>query len=285
VRWVILVLFALTYAGITARRVALLPIGRPSVALVGACALVVAGAFAGPIGLTPDEALAAVARLASLIRYPRVTAIPLTPTAPSWVAAAVADLASPMPRLLLDHAHCEKKAAAMALRHIERHADWPRLPRRMSRLAREELVHFERVLAELRARRLRFRGQPGSGYGAALMAAVRPPTAPAVRGGPGSWLGDRTVDEMLICALIEARSHERFTRLAEALAGTPLGELYADLRDAEERHGALYLELAAEVAGGDVAPRLAELAAHEAAVLVRPGLPLRMHSGGTTRPG
>jgi Na+/H+ antiporter NhaD/arsenite permease-like protein len=59
-RWVILAIFALTYAGITARRVALLPIGRPSVALVGACALVIAGAFAGPVGLSPDEALAAV---------------------------------------------------------------------------------------------------------------------------------------------------------------------------------------------------------------------------------
>ncbi len=59
-RWLILVLFALTYAGITARRVTVLPIGRPSVALVGACLLVVAGLFAGPYGLGPDEALGSV---------------------------------------------------------------------------------------------------------------------------------------------------------------------------------------------------------------------------------
>jgi tRNA-(ms[2]io[6]A)-hydroxylase len=84
---------------------------------------------------------------------------------------------------------------------------------------------------------------------------------------------------MLVCAIIEARSHERFVALAGALAGTPLGGLYSDLRDAEARHGSIYLELAAEAAGGDVGARLAELCAHEAAVLQRPGTPLRMHSG------
>lgn len=210
---------------------------------------------------------------------PAMDTVPITPSSRAWVEAAVADLASAAPRLLLDHAHCEKKAAAMALRHIERHAGWPRLAARMSRLAREELVHFERVLEELRARGMRFRGQPGSGYGSGLLAAIRPPSPPPP-GGPGSWLGDRTVNEMLVCALIEARSHERFVRLAEALGDAPLGRMYADLRDAEARHGELYLELAREAAGGDIDARLVELAAHEARVLVRPGMPLRIHSGG-----
>jgi tRNA-(ms[2]io[6]A)-hydroxylase len=145
----------------------------------------------------------------------------------------------------------------------------------MSRLAREELVHFELVLDELRRRRVRFRGLHASGYAAALMAAVRPPSPSS-----GSWLGDRTVDEMLVCALIEARSHERLALLAGSLAGRPLGDLYARLRDAEERHGAIYLDLAREVAGGDVGGRLAELAAHEARVVARPRQPLRMHAGG-----
>jgi tRNA-(ms[2]io[6]A)-hydroxylase len=202
------------------------------------------------------------------------------PTSATWVTAACADLETRRPRVLLDHAHCEKKAAAMALRHVDRHADWPGLARRMSRLAREELVHFERVLAELRARRVPFRGLPGAGYGAALLAAARRPTEPPARA-PRSTLGERTIDEMLVCALIEARSHERFERLAAALAGTPLGGLYADLCAAEARHGAIYLDLAGEAAGGaSVAARLAELAAHEADVVERPGLPLRMHSGG-----
>src|SRR5262249_34038910 len=97
---------------------------------------------------------------------------------------------------------------------------------------------------------------------------------------PASALGDRSVDEMLVCALIEARSHERFERLAAALAATPLGGFYADLCAAEARHGAPHVHLAPEAAGGDVDARLGELAAHEAAVVARPGLPLRMHSGG-----
>jgi tRNA 2-(methylsulfanyl)-N6-isopentenyladenosine37 hydroxylase len=179
--------------------------------------------------------------------------IALAPTQPSWIAAALADLDSRLPRLLVDHAHCERKAAAMAIRHVEKHADWPRLAERLSRLAREELVHFERVLGELR------------GYGAALFAAA----------------GSRqVVDEMLVCALIEARSHERFERLAAALGGTPLGELYADLCDAEARHGELYLDLAAEAAGAPIDARLAQLAASEAEIIRRPGQPIRMHSGG-----
>lgn len=192
--------------------------------------------------------------------------IELAPTSPSWVAAAIADLDARLPRLLVDHAHCERKAAAMAIRHVERHADWPRLAERLSRLAREELVHFERVLAELRGRGVPYRAQPSSGYGAALFAAA------------GSR---RVVDEMLVCALIEARSHERFERLSAALAGTPLGGLYADLCDAEARHGDLYLELAAEAAEGPIDARLAELVAREAEIIARPGLPIRMHSGGS----
>jgi tRNA-(ms[2]io[6]A)-hydroxylase len=205
--------------------------------------------------------------------------IALVPTSPSWIEAAVTDLNGPSSRLLLDHAHCEKKAAAMALRHIERHALWPRLARRLCRLAREELVHFERVLGELRARKLRFRPLLGPAYGAALFAAVRP-TNVKHRAAPTSSQGDRTVDEMLICALIEARSHERFVRLAEAVGGD-LAKLYADLRDAEARHGELYLTLASEAAGGeDLSERLAELTALEAEIIARPGMALRMHAGG-----
>src|SRR6266496_993438 len=164
----------------------------------------------------------------------------LAPTSEGWIAAAVADLDSRLPRLLVDHAHCERKAAAMALRHVERQAAWPRLAERLSRLAREELVHFERVLGELRTRGAPFKPQPGAGYGAALFATVRPASR-AAAGAPPTTMGDRTVDEMLCCALIEARSHERFVRLLPPLAGTRLGELYADLCDAESRHGDLYL--------------------------------------------
>ena len=203
--------------------------------------------------------------------------IPLVPSADTWVAAALADL----PTLLVDHAHCERKAAQTALRFMAQHADWEALVMPLSRLAREELVHFERVLRELEHRELPFRSLAAANYAAGLMAALRPISTP--RTGPGTirtWQGERTVDEMLVVALIEARSHERFVRLAAATDDVRLKDLYEDLLAAEERHGSLYLELAEEAAGADVSERLAVLSAHEAQVLARPDQPIRMHAGG-----
>jgi tRNA-(ms[2]io[6]A)-hydroxylase len=176
------------------------------------------------------------------------------------VRAACADL----PTLLLDHAHCEKKAASTAVRFLFKYAEWPRLVQAMSKLAREELLHFERVLAELKARGLELRALQSSGYAAQLFKAAR----------PGS-----SVDEMLVCALIEARSHERFERLAEAVPDARLRRFYADLGEAEARHGALYVELAEDAARGTVDDRLAELTAREAEIVARANQPLRMHSG------
>ena len=81
--------------------------------------------------------------------------------------AACADLGT----LLVDHAHCEKRAASTAVRYLFKYPDWPALVVAMSRLAREELVHFERVLKELEARGVAFRGLPSANYAAALFAA------------------------------------------------------------------------------------------------------------------
>ena len=94
---------------------------------------------------------------------------PDRPSSPAWVDAACADLAT----LLVDHAHCEKSAASTAVRFLFRYPDWPALVAAMSRLAREELVHFERVLKELEARGVTFRGLPSANYAAALFALVR----------------------------------------------------------------------------------------------------------------
>ncbi len=196
--------------------------------------------------------------------------IPIRPSSRAWVRAACADLGT----LLVDHAHCEKRAASTAVRYLFRYPDWPALVGAMSRLAREELVHFERVLKECEARGVTFRGLPSANYATALFGLVRSEDARA-----------RKVDEMLACALIEARSHERFERLQ---AGLPVEEdrlarFYAELAEAEARHGELYVELAVEAAGGDaaaVAARLEELAAAEGEIVARPGQPTRMHSGG-----
>lgn len=192
----------------------------------------------------------------------------MTGSSEAWLAAAIADL----PTLLVDHAHCERKAAQTALRLIQQHTSWARLVETMSRLAREELVHFERVLGELSARGLTLQALPSAGYAQALFALVRRPAV------------ERTVDELLVCALIEARSHQRFVLLAEGAPDPRLRAFYADLGEAEQRHGALYLRLADEAAGdpaaASVRSRLAELSSLEAAIVARPGLPLRMHSGG-----
>jgi len=194
----------------------------------------------------------------------------LAPSGDEWVQAAVADLGT----LLVDHAHCEKRAASTAVRYLFKYPDWPALVGAMSRLAREELVHFERVLKELEARGVPFRGLASANYAAELFAQVRSEDARA-----------RKVDELLCCALIEARSHERFVRLGAALppAEARLAKFYGELADAEARHGEIYVELATEAAGGDataVTARLDALAAAEAEIVARPGQPIRMHAGG-----
>ena len=191
--------------------------------------------------------------------------IAVVPSSQAWVQAACADV----PTLLIDHAHCEKRAASTAVRYLFKYPDWPALVGAMSRLAREELVHFERVLKELEARGVPFRGLASANYAAELLARVRSTDARA-----------RKVDEMLCCALIEARSHERFVRLGAAVDDARLAKFYGELAEAEARHGEIYVELAAEAAGQDVQARLDELAAAEAEIVARPGQPTRMHAGG-----
>jgi len=189
----------------------------------------------------------------------------VAPSSQSWVRAACADLGT----LLVDHAHCEKRAASTAVRYLFKYPDWPALVGAMSRLAREELVHFERVLKELEARGVPFRGLPSANYAAALFELVRSEDARA-----------RRVDELLCCALIEARSHERFVRLAAAVEDARLARFYGELAEAEARHGEIYVELAEEAAGGGVRARLEELTAAEAEIVARPGQATRMHAGG-----
>ena len=189
----------------------------------------------------------------------------VAPSSQSWVRAACADLGT----LLVDHAHCEKRAASTAVRYLFKYPEWPALVGAMSRLAREELVHFERVLKELEARGVPFRGLPSANYAAALFELVRSEDARA-----------RRVDELLCCALIEARSHERFVRLAAAVEDARLARFYGELAEAEARHGEIYVELAEEAAGGGVRARLEELTAAEAEIVARPGQATRMHAGG-----
>ena len=184
-------------------------------------------------------------------------------TDPSWTERVLTDL----DELLLDHAHAEKKAASLPMQLIFRYAEHGALLLPLARLAREELEHFELVLAQLRARGGEFRRQKPSPYAGRLQALVRT-SEPA-----------RLVDTLLCSAVIEARSCERFKLLAEAVPDVALAELYDGLLASEARHHHAYVDLARCVAPGeDVEARLAEIARHEAEVLAEAPAWPRLHA-------
>ena len=186
------------------------------------------------------------------------------PTAPAWTRCVIAGL----DELLVDHAHCEKKAAGTALNVIFRYPRHTDLLDPLSRLAREELVHFEQVLALLRARGVAFAAQKPAPYAGRLRAETR-------SADPG-----RLVDALLCSALIEARSCERFALLALAVPDSGLRDFYTGLHAAESRHQRVYVELAGSFAPrAELLARHRELAALEAAILAETPLAPRMHAG------
>jgi len=188
-------------------------------------------------------------------------AILQAPTAAAWFDLAV----QRTDELLLDHANCEKKAASTALALMFAYPEDFDLAGRMSKLAREELRHFELVQQQLASLGVRFRRLSPSRYAEGLRRALR-------RDEPG-----RRVDLLLCGALIEARSYERFTGLVERLPA-PLAAFYDSLATSEARHAGLYQRLAARD-GVPVAGRLAELAAVEAELATAPDAEFRFHSG------
>jgi tRNA-(ms[2]io[6]A)-hydroxylase len=193
---------------------------------------------------------------------PRPLAV-ATPAA--WYEAAVAD-----PRtLLLDHANCEKKAASTALALMFTYADDLPLCQRLSRIAREELRHYEQVAQMMHRLAIPFRRLPPGRYADGLRRAV------------ASREPARKLDLLLVAALIEARSCERFAGLVTRLA-EPLRGFYGQLMAAEVRHRGFYLDAAERHAasqGLDVTARLDALAALEAGLATAPDPELRFHSG------
>ncbi len=169
--------------------------------------------------------------------------------------------------VLLDHAHCEKKAASTAMNLMFRYADKPRLMRPLSELAREELEHFEVVLGHLESHGVPFRRLEPSPYAGLLHKAVRKQEP------------KRFLDTLLCCALIEARSCERLKLLSEGLPDPQLAAFYTGLLASEARHFSTYTDLCrAYFPVDEVEARLTELAAYEAEVLARRGPEIRLHS-------
>ena len=185
----------------------------------------------------------------------------LAGTPRAWFYAA----AERRDELLLDHANCEKKAASTALSLMFAYPEDAELCARMSRLAREELRHFELVQAKLKELSVPFRRMSPSRYGEGLRRAVR-------REEPGRCL------DLLICgALIEARSHERFIGLTRTLEPA-VASFYGSLAVAEARHADLYLRLARNRAAA-LDSRLSALAEIEAQLATAPDPQFRFHSG------
>lgn len=185
-------------------------------------------------------------------------------TDPDWASRAVAAIEV----ILLDHAHLEKKAASTAINLIFRYPERTSLMRSLSELAREELDHFEQVLAVLEERGIPFARLTPSPYAARLMEVVRASEP------------ERLLDTLIACAFIEARSCERMKILAAHLSDQRLRTLYGSLLASEARHHRTYLELAEPIFGADlVSARVAEISAHETSVIR--GLPTdpRLHNG------
>ena len=186
-------------------------------------------------------------------------------TEEAWLGRAL----GAMPDILLDHAHCEKKAASTVLSLIFKYPEHASIVEPLSRFAREELAHFEEVLRCLEVRGLRFRRQKPSPYAGKLMALVRAKEP------------EKMLDTFLACAFIEARSCERMKLLAGALEDRELATLYEGLLVAEARHHRLFVDL---IEGTGIfsreiiSSRLEEFAAHEASVIADAPTEPRLHN-------
>jgi tRNA-(ms[2]io[6]A)-hydroxylase len=197
----------------------------------------------------------------------------VAPTSAGWLEQAIEhpDL------VLIDHAHCERKAAGAALQLMFRYPAEPGLGECLSPLAREELEHFERVLGLLERRGLALRPLPAPPYGATLSRAVR-------RAEP-----QRMLDSFLVAGLIEARSHERMALLAAHSPEAELRHLYGELLASEARHFGLYWLLCERRwERALVLARLQELAEVEGQALAGAmgvSEAVRMHSAGVVAGG
>lgn len=186
----------------------------------------------------------------------------LAATPESWVRVA----SERWQELLVDHANCEKKAASTALALMFAYPEDRALGTALSRIAREELRHFEQVQAIMGQLGVPFQRQRPGRYANGLRALLR--TAD-----PG-----RKLDLLLMAALIEARSCERFALLAPRLA-SPLGEFYGHLERVEARHREHYLEWARLLAPEHWRERLRQLAVEEAELATSSDPQFRFHSG------
>ncbi|WP_221794845.1 tRNA-(ms[2]io[6]A)-hydroxylase [Oceanobacter mangrovi] len=168
--------------------------------------------------------------------------------------------------LLIDHANCEKKAATTAMNLLYKHIDREDLLKKMSQLAREELLHFEQVVNIMKERGIGYRHVSSSRYASGLREAVR-------KGGV-----HELIDVLIIGAFIEARSCERFAKLAPYL-DQQLEKFYRSLLRSEGRHYCDYLTLAQQYSDEPITERVAFFQQLERELIESPDEEFRFHSG------
>lgn len=184
-------------------------------------------------------------------------------TPEAWLSAALGSL----PLLMIDHANCEKKAAATAMSLMHRYTDNTALLNKMSRLAREELRHFELVLKLMTKRGIAYESVTASRYAQGLREKVRKKDP------------HKLVDTLIVGALIEARSCERFAALSPHV-DSELSDFYVSLLKSESRHFMDYITLAKTLASPDeVDERLSLFSAIEQSLIEGPDTEIRFHSG------
>ncbi len=183
-------------------------------------------------------------------------------TPQAWVDAVTGNL----PTLLIDHANCEKKAASTALNLIFRYVDKPDLSMKLSKLAREELRHFEQVLSVLQKRGIDFKHVSASRYAAELRKGIRTSEP------------HRLVDMMIVSAIVEARSCERFETVIPVL-DDELAEFYTSLLKSEARHFHVYLSFAKKYSSEDIQSRVDVFLARDRELVESEDTEFRFHSG------
>lgn len=183
-------------------------------------------------------------------------------TPPEWIDEARNNL----PLLMLDHAHCEKKAASTALSFIFRYPDQTDLLKPMSRFAREELRHFEKVLVLMHRSGVAFSHLEPSRYAKGLRQHMKT-SEPC-----------RLIDSLIVGAFIEARSCERFAKLIPILTGE-MQKFYSGLLAAEANHFQVYLQLGRDIADFNINERIAHFKQIEMDLIMQPDNLFRFHSG------
>ncbi len=181
-----------------------------------------------------------------------------------WLQYALANI----PMLLVDHAHCERKAAATALNFISKYPEKEDIVAMMSPLAREELLHFEKVMDIINERDISFGSLSPSSYAQRLHKAV------TVHSG-----NDRLRDQLIVGAIIEARSCERFFTLAAHIDDPTLSKFYAALVKAEARHFEDYLQLAKKYGDYSIDGRIQRFLDIENELIASEDEVFRFHSG------